>query len=82
MTRPVSGASEVNTAGARRDKGHDRPLACAARRAEESVDVCDMKPGGRLIEDVDPPRPAIRAASYKRCRSAPDSVVSGWPMVR
>ena len=59
--------------------GVDEPV----EQAEQLLDVGEVQAGGRLVEDVDAAvRSAMWVASLSRCRSPPDSVVSGWPMVR
>ena len=56
--------------------GVDEPV----EQAEQLLDVGEVQAGRRLVEDVDAAlaRPC-RVASLSRCRSPPDSVVSGWP---
>ena len=61
-----------------RPAGVDEPV----EQAEQLLDVGEMEAGGRLVEDVDSPFSPICVASLSRCRSPPDSVVSGWPRLR
>ena len=58
--------------------GVDEPV----EQAEQLLDVGEVEAGGRLVEDVDAPFSPMWVASLSRCRSPPDSVVSGWPMLR
>jgi len=58
--------------------GVDEPV----EQAEQLLDVGEVQAGSRLIEDVDAPLAARWVASLSRCRSPPDSVVSGWPRRR
>jgi len=58
--------------------GVDEPV----EQAEQLLDVGEVEAGGRLVEDVEAAFSAIRVASLSRCRSPPDSVVSGWPRLR
>ena len=73
--------------------GVDKPV----EQAEQLLDVGEVEAGGRLVEDetcgarpIDdrpallgaPPFSAMWVASLSRCRSPPDSVVSGWPRLR
>ena len=61
--------------------GVDEPV----EQCEQLLDVGEVQAGGRLIQDVDTgalPLSTNRVASLSRCRSPPDSVVSGWPRLR
>jgi hypothetical protein len=58
--------------------GVDEPV----EQAEQLLDVGEVQAAGRLVEDVDAALLAMWVASLSRCRSPPDSVVSGWPRLR
>ena len=49
-------------------------------RREQLLDVGEVEAAGRLVEHEHVPFSAMWVASFSRCRSPPDSVVSGWPM--
>ncbi len=59
----------------------------AVEDAEQPLDVGEVQPGGRLVEEVERPaagaqgRPSS-AASLTRWASPPESVVLDWPSVR
>ena len=50
-------------------------------QAEQVLDVGEAQGPGRSAQDVDPLLPSERP-SLSRCCSPPESVVSGWPIVR
>ena len=59
--------------------GVDEPV----EQAEQLLDVGEVETDRGLVEDVDvPPFSPRWVASLSRCRSPPDSVVSGWPRLR
>ena len=57
--------------------GVDEPV----EQAKQLLDVGEVESGGGLVQDVDVALLA-QVASLSRCRSPPDSVVSGWPRPR
>ena len=61
-----------------RAAGVDEPV----EQAEQLLDVGEMQAARGLVEDVDSPFSAMWVASLSRWRSPPDSVGSGWPIVR
>ena len=58
--------------------GVDEPV----EQAEQLLDVGEVEGGVGSSRTETPPFSAIWVASFSRCRSAADRVVSGWPRLR